>query len=166
MAVSIVDSVTSLVALLDCLETLPTQPPSLYLDLEGVRLSRYGSISIIQVLVLPRNHIFLVDIHVLQDSAFSTPNSVGTTLRSVLESELVPKVLFDVRNDADALFAHFRVSMQGVHDIQLLEAATRSFPKEYLGGLARCIERDAQLGADAKEGLESYKTRRNSALCA
>ena len=109
MAVTIVDSVTSLVALLDCLEDLPTQPPSLYLDLEGVRLSRHGSISVLQIFVLPCHHSFLVDVNVLEADAFHIPNRSGTTLKFVLESESVPKVFFDVRNDADALFAHYQV---------------------------------------------------------
>ena len=157
MAVSIVDSVTSIISLLDCLENLPTQPPSLYLDIEGVRLSRHGSISIIQVLVFPLNHVFLIDIHVLQDSAFCTPNLSGSTLKSVLESDLVPKVFFDVRNDADALFAHFQICMQGVQDIQLLELASRSYPKHRVSGLGACIENDVQLAAEAKEAWKITK---------
>jgi exonuclease 3'-5' domain-containing protein 1 len=159
MAVTIVDSLATLVALLDCLKDIPTQPPSLYLDLEGVRLSRYGSISIMQICVLPMNHVFLVDIHVLQGKAFSIPNRYGTTLRSVLESELVPKVFFDVRNDADALFAHFRISMQGVHDIQLLEVASRSYPRERVIGLGQCIEDDLKLATAAKEAWKATKQR-------
>lgn len=159
MAVSIVDSSTALEALLDCLENIPTQPPSLYLDLEGVRLSRHGTISIMQICVLPRNQVFLVEIHVLQGKAFSIPNHSGTTLKSVLESEMVPKVFFDVRNDADALFAHFQVSIQGVHDIQLLEVATRSYSKERVAGLAKCIENDLHLAAEAKEAWKATKQR-------
>ena len=157
MALSIVDSVTSIVSLLDCLENLPTQPPSLYLDIEGVKLSRHGSISIIQLLVFPLNHVFLIDVHILQDSAFCTPNLSGSTLKSVLESESVPKVFFDVRNDADALFAHFQISMQGVQDIQLLEVASRPYSKQRVSGLADCIENDIPLAVEAKEAWKTTK---------
>ena len=157
MAVSIVDTECSLVALLDCLENLPTQPPSLYLDLEGVRLSRYGSISIVQLFVLPRNHVFLIDIFVLQRDAFRIANQSGTDLRSILESPLVPKVCFDIRNDSDALFAHFAISMRGFNDVQLLEIATRSYSKERVAGLAKCIESDAQLTTEAKEAWKATK---------
>lgn len=157
MNVSIVNTVASTKTLLDCFENLPTHPPSLYLDLEGVRLSRHGSISIIQVFVLPIKHIFLIDIHILQNDAFYIPNLSGTTLKSVLESELVPKVFFDVRNDADALFAHFRICMQGVCDIQLLEVATRSYSKEKVVGLAQCIERNTELPAEAKKTWKATK---------
>lgn len=52
--VRLVDSSSSIVALLDLLVHLPDTPPSLYCDLEGVRLSRNGSISLLQIFVLPR----------------------------------------------------------------------------------------------------------------
>lgn len=149
MEVTIVDSEPSVVALIDCLDHLPTQPPSIYLDIEGVELCRHGSISIIQVFVLPKNHVFLIDIFVLQEKAFCTSNPSGTTLRSILESALVPKVFFDVRNDSDALFAHFQISLQGIHDIQLFEVATRHFSKKAVTGLVKCIEKDAQLTEEA-----------------
>ncbi|MCJ1384307.1 hypothetical protein MMC17_007423 [Xylographa soralifera] len=157
MAVSIVDSVTSLTALLERLENLPTQPPSLYLDLEGVRLSRHGSISILQIFVLPYYHSFLVDVHVLQADAFRISSRSGTTLKSILESESVPKVFFDVRNDADALFAHYQVSLVGVDDIQLWEVATRSGSQKFVHGLAKCIESDAQLSDEAKQAWKAAK---------
>ncbi|MCJ1436892.1 hypothetical protein MMC27_006274 [Xylographa pallens] len=157
MAVTIVDSVASLVALLNCVENLPTQPPSLYLDLEGVRLSRHGSISVLQIFVLPYHHSFLVDVHVLQADAFRIPSRAGTTLKSVLESKSVPKVFFDVRNDADALFAHYQVSLGGVDDIQLWEVATRFGSKKLLHGLAKCIESDAQFSDDAKQSWKAAK---------
>ena len=162
MDVTIVDSEPAVVALIDSLDRLPTQPPSLYLDLEGVMLSRLGSISIIQLFVLPKNHVFLIDVFLLKDSAFCTPNRSGTTLRSILESALVPKVFFDVRNDSDALFAHFRISLQGVHDVQLLEVATRQFSKERVAGLAKCIERDAQLTPEATAVWKATKQKGQS----
>ncbi len=151
------DSVAAVISMLDCVEGLPTQPPSLYLDIEGMYLSRYGSISIVQLFVEPENHIFLIDVHFLQGQAFDTTNTSGTTLRSVLESDLIPKAFFDVRNDADALFAHFQVSMRGIHDVQLLEIATRSSSKERVNGLATCIQRDANLSADAMKACKATK---------
>ena len=150
MKVTVVDSEPAVRALIDDLEHLPTQPPSLYLDIEGVKLSRHGSMSIIQLFVLPKDHVFLVDIFVLKGAAFCTCNASGTNLRSILESALVPKVFFDVRNDSDALFSHFHISLAGVHDVQLMEVATRSSQsRERVAGLATCIKRDAQLTAEA-----------------
>lgn len=157
MNITIMDSVAAVVILIDCIKDLSTQPPSLYLDIEGVNLSRNGSIPIIQLYALPKIHIFLIDIHVLQGQAFDTPNELETTLRSVLESNSIPKVFFDVRNDADALFAKYQISMQGVHDVQLLEVAARKFPKTRVAGLARCIENDTPLTAKAKEAWKATK---------
>ncbi|KAM0798930.1 ribonuclease H-like domain-containing protein, partial [Usnea florida] len=157
MEVTIVDSKPSVVSLIDDLEHIPTQPPSLYLDVEGVNLSRHGSISIVQLFVLPKNHVFLIDVFVLGEEAFNTSNGSGTNLRSILESALVPKVFFDVRNDSDALFAHFQISLQGIQDIQLLENATRYYSKDKVVGLAMCIERDAQLTPKASTAWKATK---------
>lgn len=83
---------------------LPADPPSLYLDLEGTNLSRHGSISILQIFVLPHNRTYLIDIHTLKENAFAKAASNGQTLKKLLETESVPKVFFDVRNDSDALY--------------------------------------------------------------
>ena len=159
MTISIIDSPIALVSFLNGLENQPINPPSLYLDIEGVALSRHGSISIIQLFHLPQNHVFLIDVLVLQEAAFSTPNQSGTTLRSILESPLVPKVFFDVRNDADALYAHFNILLQGVHDIQLLEVATRSWAKDRVAGLRKCIRSDARLATEVRQDWEAVKER-------
>lgn len=159
MTISIIDSPVALVFFLNDLENQPVNPPSLYLDIEGVALSRHGSISIIQLFHLPLNHVFLIDVFVLQEATFNTPNETGTTLRSILESALVPKVFFDVRNDADALYAHFNISLQGVHDIQLLEVATRSWAKDRVVGLRQCIRSDARLTTKVQKDWEAVKER-------
>ena len=87
---------------MDALDGQPTTPPSLYIDLEGINLSRNGSISILQVFVSSSRRTYLVDIHTLRNKAFSTPGTNGCTLKDILESDVIPKVFFDVRNDSDA----------------------------------------------------------------
>ncbi len=159
ISIVLVDSSTSVVSLLNDLENQPTSPPSLYLDIEGIKLSRHGSISIIQLFHLPQNSVFLIDIFILREAAFDTANSSGTTLRSILESPTIPKVFFDVRNDSDALFAHFNVSLQNVHDIQLLEVATRSRSKDLVSGLGNCIKHDAQLSVEVQRKWKATKER-------
>lgn len=159
ISIVLVDSSTSVVSLLNDLENQPTSPPSLYLDIEGIKLSRHGSISIIQLFHLPQNSVFLIDIFILREAAFDTANSSGTTLRSILESPTIPKVFFDVRNDSDALFAHFNVSLQNVHDIQLLEVATRSRSKDLVSGLGNCIRHDAQLSVEVQRKWKATKER-------
>jgi exonuclease 3'-5' domain-containing protein 1 len=90
-----------------------------------------------QIFFLPKNEIYPVDIHTLGSSAFSTPSASGTTLKAVLEDELIQKAFFDVRNDSDALYNHFGVHLAAIQDIQLLELATRSGSRRLIDGLGR-----------------------------
>ncbi|CAI7572612.1 unnamed protein product [Penicillium pancosmium] len=122
-----------------------TSTPSLYIDIEGIDLSSHGSISILQVYVHPVGKAYLLDIHTLQEKAFLTPGSRGTTLKKVLESNEIKKVFFDVRNDSHALFAHYGIHLAGIHDLQLIELVTRSYCKTYVTGLGKCIEHDAPI---------------------
>ncbi|KAJ0419683.1 ribonuclease H-like domain-containing protein [Aspergillus carlsbadensis] len=141
----IVDTTAGISELVDLLKDVPNSPPSLYIDLEGINLCRHGSISIMQIFLLPKNEIYLVDIHTLGPSAFCTPSASGATLKSVLEDESIHKAFFDVRNDSDALYSQFAVHLAGIQDIQLLELATRRGSRRHINGRARCIERDAGL---------------------
>jgi exonuclease 3'-5' domain-containing protein 1 len=142
----LIDTPTAISALVDILHNQPTTPPSLYLDLEGVNLSRHGTISILQIHISPLHQTYLIDIHTLASTAFTTPSATTSlTLRHILESATTPKVLFDVRHDSDALFALFGVRLAGVTDLQLMELATRNYSRRVLASLAKCIERDAVL---------------------
>lgn len=142
---SFVDNLTKLIHLISNLGDLPDHPPSLYIDLEGNNLCRYGTVSIMQVFVAPHNHVYLLDITALGEKAFSTETGDCMTLRSVLESSSIPKAFFDVRNDSDALYSHFNISLAGVVDIQLMEIATRRSNLRCVNGLARCIENDVSM---------------------
>jgi exonuclease 3'-5' domain-containing protein 1 len=148
----VVDSVTTLLSLLDNLIGLPINPPSLYLDLEGIKLGRHGSISIISLYIAPVKKIYLIDIHRLGMTAFSTTNSSATSLKTILESPSIPKVIFDIRNDSDALFSHFQISVDGIQDLQLMELATRTYnhSKDFVAGLAKCIEKESPISGAAK----------------
>ena len=70
----------------------------------------------------------------------------GQTLRDILETSAIPKVVFDVRNDSEALYSHFNIRLTSVHDIQLMELATRMLSKKCVNGLSKCIKRDADDG--------------------
>ncbi|CAD6450294.1 4c111411-b7ca-45eb-8981-c8c69ee728d4-CDS [Sclerotinia trifoliorum] len=165
-AISLTDTPKAIIKLIDLLarSDLPTAPPSIYIDLEGIQIGRNGSISIIQVYFLPTKESFLVDVHTLREQTFSTPNKSGVTLKSILESQLIPKVIFDVRNDSDALYSHFGIKLGGVIDLQLLELATRSYGRDFLCGLAKCMERDLMQtpeelkvrGAIKQRGIEIF----------
>ncbi|KAF2093962.1 hypothetical protein NA57DRAFT_68961 [Rhizodiscina lignyota] len=144
-AVTIVDSEEAVRSLLEKITGLPVYPPSLYCDLEGVKLSRHGSISIFSLYVRPTQQAYLIDVHTLGAKAFDTATADNVSLRTILESTTIPKVFFDIRNDSDALFAHYKISVAEVKDLQLMELATRSFGKKFVAGLAKCIERDSSL---------------------
>ncbi|KAA8909412.1 ribonuclease H-like domain-containing protein [Sphaerosporella brunnea] len=162
-AYTIIDTVEKVSEMLAKLETLPVSPPSLYIDLEGVNLSRTGSISILQLYALPLHHTYLIDIHHLGASAFTTPSSdatTTTTLKSLLESPHTPKVFFDVRRDAEALYHHFNISLSRVDDLQLLELAGRIWRAgrgRFVNGLERCIRNDAGLSQVQIREFEARK---------
>ncbi|SMR50666.1 unnamed protein product [Zymoseptoria tritici ST99CH_1E4] len=148
---TLVDTEAALVSFLDSLTNLSTDPPALYLDLEGDNLCKDGTLTIISVLVHPLNHVYIIDIQSLGNSAFHTPTRNGTTFKSVLEDYRTTKVFFDVRNDSNAFFFLFGITLAGIEDIQLMENASRvdygrggTF-RAYVAGLGKCIERDAGL---------------------
>ena len=142
----IVDKATTVAEMLDDLQAQPVNPPSLYIDLEGVNLGRKGTISIIQLYALASRTIYIIDIETLQQSAFDISNASGISLRSLLTSPSIPKVFFDVRSDADALYNLYDIDLQNVHDVQLLETASRSERRDVLKSL-----RDALSGLPASE---------------
>ncbi|KAJ9661322.1 hypothetical protein H2198_002065 [Neophaeococcomyces mojaviensis] len=147
----VIDTAAALLILLNGISNLPTKPPSLYLDLKGIRLGRNGSISILTLHVRPTQKNYLIDIHILGEVAFTTTNGRGVSLRSILESPTIPKVVFDIRNDSDALFSHYNIQVDGIKDLQLMELATRNSSRDLLAGLARCIEREFPTSFAAKD---------------
>ncbi|RYP84697.1 hypothetical protein DL769_001131 [Monosporascus sp. CRB-8-3] len=153
-----IDTCEALSTMIDVLQGLPSSPPSLYVDLEGDSLSRHGSISLLQVYVMPRDHTYLVDIRTLGARAFSVPGAGGRTLKQILESPSIPKVFFDVRNDSDALYGHYGIDLSGVQDLQLMELATRpSAGRRLVSGLSKCIEKDAPLTAAERLAWKAAK---------
>lgn len=69
---SFIDSTASISTLIDDIIDLGTNPPSLYFDLEGIRLSREGSISILQLLAHPKDHVYLIDVHFLKHRIYDS----------------------------------------------------------------------------------------------
>ena len=135
--------------------------PTMYIDLEGVNLCREGSLSILTLLIatgIPTRRVYLIDVHTLGAQAFNTAGANRTTLKDILHDEKIPKVFFDVRNDSDALFAHFGVTLQGVEDVQLMESATRktTASRKFLNGLTKCVENNFPMSLNGS-GLASWK---------
>ena len=149
--------------LVDWLVAPPFQySPTMYIDLEGVNLCREGSVSILTLLIdtdeIPTRRVYLIDVHVLGTQAFNTTGAKEKTLKDILQDEKIPKVFFDVRNDSDALFAHFGVALQGVEDVQLMESATRKTTqsRRLLSSLAKCMEINAPISFGGS-GVGSWK---------
>ena len=150
-----------------------SSPKKLYLDLEGINLSRYGTVSILTLLVndggFHPDRLYLIDIHTLGSLAFTASsassmtrglNNRPTTLKEILESPIHTKVIFDVRNDSDALFSHFGIKLQCVVDLQLMENAARQCSangKRFVHGLSKCMKEDSHLSEDQKRDWETVK---------
>ena len=159
MAYTLVDSVESVIQFLDDLRDLESEVPALYVDVEGVNLSRDGTLTLMQVFVLPQKHTYLIDVHVLKQAAFTTANTQGQTWKGILEEEGIPKAFFDVRTDSDALFGQYQVALKGIHDIQVMEFAIPGRRGNYVNGLAQCILNNACISFE-----ESNEVRRTKDL--
>jgi exonuclease 3'-5' domain-containing protein 1 len=75
--------------------------------LEGIALGYHGAISILPLYIALTKKTYLIDIHSLKEAAFSTTTNSGTSLKTVLESSTIYKVVFDICNDSDALLSLF-----------------------------------------------------------
>jgi exonuclease 3'-5' domain-containing protein 1 len=153
----IVDTAELVGKLIEYIEGAPEKPP-IFVDFKGVNLSRDGAIAIMQVLVPPSPVVHLVDVHALQTEAFDTVGSGGQSLRAILESKDYAKIFFDVRNDSDALYSHFQISLHGVIDLQLLEYASRPRKGKFIKGLAKCISEDGDLSWLLSQKWQSVKS--------
>ncbi|KAF2210293.1 hypothetical protein CERZMDRAFT_16865, partial [Cercospora zeae-maydis SCOH1-5] len=140
-----VDNTILLKKFLDNLDDSSGQAPRLFVDLEGNNLSRHGTISLITVLLESEKEVYLIDVTTLGHITFTTRGVDDQNFQSVLESPKVIKVFFDIRNDSDALFSLSGIRVAGIEDLQLMELASRTFPKRHVNGLAKCIERDASI---------------------
>ncbi|KAF8623361.1 hypothetical protein AX17_007439 [Amanita inopinata Kibby_2008] len=122
--------VNTLELLHDCLADIspippPNRPYYLAVDVEGVNLCRRGRISILQLQSSLSDVVWLVDVTVLGAQAFEEVDEQGRSLRSVLQRPNIQKWFYDVRNDSDALYNLYGISLNNVYDLQLLELANR-----------------------------------------
>jgi exonuclease 3'-5' domain-containing protein 1 len=121
----------------------------LFNDQEGNEMCRYGTMSYVQITFAHINTTFILDCY-LGQKLFDKTGPTGLSLRHVLEDPDIPKLYFDVRNDSDAVFAFFKVRLQGVIDLQIMEIACRG-PMNYCGNirsLQHCIEKHLQMDGD------------------
>lgn len=152
-----IDTEAKVSTLVTSIVARPSKQHLIFIDLEGVDLSRHGSVSIMQVLLPPEPTVHLVDVHVLGVKAFTAGNADGVTLQSLLESNEMPKVFFDVRNDSDALFSHFRIHLRCVIDLQVMEFASRPPGGRFVKGLAKCVSEESSRLPNMPQGWQKRK---------
>ncbi|EFY96889.1 DnaQ-like (or DEDD) 3'-5' exonuclease superfamily protein [Metarhizium robertsii] len=156
----VVDSIPLLQTVLTKLQGLPSNPPSLFVDLEGIKLGRSGSVSLLSVHVAPTAKTYIIDIFKLGEEAFTATSTSGISLKNILESENIPKVFFDIRNDSNALFSHYGIRVGGIRDLQVMEFATRRGPPaRFITGLANCIKYDCPMTESQKQSWLQMKDR-------
>ena len=129
---------------------------SMFCDQEGNKMDRNGTLSLLQISFAALDITFIFDVTVLGSIVFERRVFCGQSLRQVLEDPMVVKVYFDVRNDSDAIFAHFGIHLRGIIDLQLMELACRGIRCEPTGlqSLAKCIELHLGPGLATDEYLE------------
>jgi hypothetical protein len=101
------------------------------IDTEGVRLSRTGQLTLLQVATA--SQVFIFDILALGPGAFAAEpaaqagaeGAAPLSLRRILEDEAWLKLAWDVRRDSDALLHQCGVTLKGVLDVQLAAVALR-----------------------------------------
>ncbi|KAF8958896.1 ribonuclease H-like domain-containing protein [Flammula alnicola] len=118
--------VDSLSLLQQCLADItPTTPHVLAVDIEGIDINRHGKICLLQLMCSTSSSVWLIDVTVLGAQAFEETDASGISLRTILEGSETQKLFFDVRNDSDALYNLYNISLSNVYDLQLLEVAVR-----------------------------------------
>jgi hypothetical protein len=121
------DGEEALTAMLETVARADHERPVLSIDIEGENLGREGTISMVQLCVQREDdtsHGYLIGVHKLGRAAFTTSVNVEGATWS-LQSETIRKLMFDCRSDSDALFHLYGITLAGVIDCQLMDAATR-----------------------------------------
>ena len=125
-------------------------------DFEGIALSRTGKLCLAQV--APRDGpVYLVDVAVMGAEAFEKG-----MLGALLESTEVLKLIFDCRNDSDALWHQYAVKLRHVYDVQVVYCLKGDQDNggrrgRYLSGLRRALWDCPGLHYEAREALDAVK---------
>jgi hypothetical protein len=121
----------------------PSYSAAVAVDLEGLKLCRHGPIALAQLCLSSDLHTtYVIDITRLGYHAFNTCTFDGVSLRRVFQDPAIKKVLYDPRNDSDALFHQFNIALDGVFDLQTAEVAlrrSRGLNVRFVQGLFRCL---------------------------
>jgi len=126
-------------------------------DFEGVNLCREGELCLGQFATPSR--VILIDFVALGQDAFTT-SWEDITLRWILTSPCVTKIIFDPRCDSDALFAQFDILMEGVICLQLMNIAVRRKSGRdvtYCPGLVTVLRSNDFLDAAERDRIATIK---------
>jgi exonuclease 3'-5' domain-containing protein 1 len=110
---------------LAALVAVAAKRPAVAVDLEGVNLGPEGEVCIVQLAFAREGPVYLVDLCApgMEEAAFSR---TAPSLRAILESPTLTKLMFDVRADAAALHVrHDCAIAPPVHDLQLWSTVER-----------------------------------------
>ncbi|KAH7245122.1 hypothetical protein BKA59DRAFT_511074 [Fusarium tricinctum] len=148
-ATVLIKSVHRLKDLLQDLDKLPTKPPSIYIDGTGIGQNELIDL---HIWVPPTNKLYNISLRHLGATALSPLHENLPSLRTILESDVVPKVGFDIRGLSRVLCSQFNVSLGGMCDLQLMELASREDgeSKKFVAGFAKCIDEDVPSTNTAK----------------
>ncbi|RFU79079.1 exonuclease 3 -5 domain-containing 1 [Trichoderma arundinaceum] len=144
----------------------PPHQPAVYMAVHGQLAGKNRGISFLTIVANPEDpnaHSHIIDIHTIGRAAFHVMCPRGQSLKDVLESSAIRKVLFDVRRASNALYALYDIKLVGVLDLQLMENAGRRTreAREFLSSLPECVEELIPEKQQRDEwGLSRYKGER------
>jgi len=107
----------------------------IYVDLEGINLSKTGSVTLIQVYIPKSDVILIYDLLQIDDLFVACPK-----LKAVFESTVIKKIFFDFRNDINALYFIYKIDVHFVDCVQvkyMAELFEKNIPSATLHGLVQ-----------------------------
>jgi hypothetical protein len=99
-------TVESVASFVNAIVDVPTEPPSLYMDIEGGKLAYHRTekaLLEVHVSSVVLTCTRVLNIHKLKEDAFETPGTKGKPFKNILESRDIPKIFHCVTKDQAAL---------------------------------------------------------------
>jgi ribonuclease D len=121
-------------------------------DMEGVKLGRDGTTSLIQ-LSASADEVYIFDVLALGQELFS-----ATHLLPILSNPYIKKLCYDCRCDAEALYHQHGVLAYGLYDLQIVYTALfQSTSDQYLKGLHKALQSPGILKPSEVAGMVKRK---------
>lgn len=113
--IKLIDDHVSMASMLKDLKSPKTK--TIAIDCEGINLGKEGQLTLIQIAT--KKVVYIVDVLTLGNEVFEE------SLKDILESERILKILFDCRKDSDALYHLYNVKLKNVFDCQVADIIIR-----------------------------------------